>query len=215
MLNVVLLFSRNISKCYCLLCEKPLWKELVLILLMLAEIGSSLEPKKVDNLRHSLFSCKFSVLKQSLCNLTTYWPFFWQTALLLSDQHSQPHTDTFSKAVCSHQASHIMRTVLKGRTWTDQCSDIPSARWSESVFLEAAGGSCLSTLNRGMLVVWWVVEGRRTECSCLLPVTAAFLLFRWGCQGFSTPSGSAVTEASFLCLWKILYLLWRAAEGKV
>lgn len=123
----------------------------------------------------------FSVFKQSLCSLTAYPPFFvrWPSHFLTSIPRH--HRGTFSKAVCSDETCHspvvlwemiwtdgfslwlpeTMKTFLEGRILTDQWSDVPPAHWTESLFLEALGESCLLTLNSGMLVVWWVGKGEQ------------------------------------------------------
>lgn len=108
----------------------------------------------------------------------------WASSFLTSVPRH--HRETFSRALCSDRACHslvvsgeliwtdgfslwlpeMMKTFLEGRISTDQWSDIPLAHWTESLFSEALGESCLLTLNWGMLVVWWEREKDWIFFSC-------------------------------------------------
>lgn len=146
----------------------------------------------------ALLGHKFCVFKQSLCSLTAYPPSFvkWPCSLLTSIPRR--HRGTFSKAVCSNQTCHspvffceMIWTdgFFSLVTWKDENvsggqninRDIPAAHWTESLFLEALGESCLLTLNSGMLVVWWVGERRRMEVfpPCHYGLFTLFWEFSW------------------------------------
>lgn len=130
--------------------------------------------------RGSLFSSEVSAAWQQI------HPFFERWASSFPTSNPRHHRETFSRAVCPDQACHslvvsweliwtdgfslwlpeMMKTFLEGRISTDQWSDIPLAHWTESLFSEALGESCLLTLNWGMLVVWWEREKDWVFFSC-------------------------------------------------